>query len=568
MLSEFNIDQIALTDKGRKDDVRKKFEHATEIQQRVVKAIKKEDELTMREILTMSSNLFFALNQTYTNFLNTNKLTLMYKMPNILNENWLKNDLSAAETHNDEIYDKYHNISLDFQHTRQNTLYLTDILFDYDEYGQSKVLEAIQHCIDRGLDGSEDPADVCDYDDTDLPFGDELECDDGNVQNVCFFKEDGGINQSFEFEIFRFASKEEMIDTATEELTNLDSYKDFINVAFLGKSLNAEQYPAHSMCLNNLEYYEKAFLPQFITFINSLNRMKNVSNLQELKNLILDLEAEFNSTIGPGLLRYSPEKGWEDVFFEAEIERLNCSWDLLPTIFFSFDLHGFEEDVSTQYASLTDNFDGLREQLSKLLLRYNEDLVEYIQEVQTYLDEKTTKKTLAEAFTDVDLIRTLLEIDEINSELATAIKQFESILENFQIRNTVKEFYSELTRQPFPYLTNETEDDFTFLQEMIRWYKEGDGRQLIESHMQNKREISDLPENTNFTMESIWEVLHDAVLGFEVDDMPVSGLQLLVSDLTDDILYGTSNLLTRLDEFIHEMTEYEEKISINTHFYM
>ena len=174
---------------------------------------------------------------------------------------------------------------------------------------------------------------------------------------------------------------------------------------------------------------------------------------------------------------------------------------------------------------------------------------------------------MAEGFTDMDLTRTLLEIDEINSDLASAIKEFEIILES-PLPNTAQEFYSELVQQSFPYLTKETEDDYPFLQEMMRWYKEGDGRKLIESHMQDNREISDLPENTNFTVENIWEVLQDAVLGFEVDHRFVSGLELLVLDLTDDILVETSNLLTLLDKFIPKMTEYEEKISINTNFYM
>ena len=82
MLSEFNIDQIALTDRGRKEDVRRKFEHATEIQQRVVKSIKKEDELTMGEILNNILKPFLCTESKLTqNFLNTNKLALIYKMP-------------------------------------------------------------------------------------------------------------------------------------------------------------------------------------------------------------------------------------------------------------------------------------------------------------------------------------------------------------------------------------------------------------------------------------------------------------------------------------------------------
>ena len=575
MLSEFNIDQIALTDKVRKADVTEKFEKALETQQRVVKNIKEEDELFYGQILKTASNLHSALNQTYTKFLNTSLLAAMYQIPNVLTErSLLETDLLVAKRHSQTIFERKRAIQIGHFYTKQNVFQLMNGLLAYDDNGQSEVLEAIQHCIDEGLNGSTDPFDVCQYSGSG-GSGSNLDCDKPYVQELCYLNENAGIDTFLKVDVFVSSEKDDVINDATHELTNLDDYTGFINFTFFGQMPDPVKFPEHTLCENNLEHLEKVVLPALLTFVNSLDSLKNASNLQQLKGSILNFETTLNSTLGPALLNYDPVKRWTVPSYYSstrDYETLNCSWfkDIAyeETDAFLLNIYNILPEVSTQHSSLLESFNSISEQLSKMLNRYNAHLVEPVAALRSYLDQNLTKQKMADIFTEVDLTRTLSEIHGISEDLEGNIKQFEDTIESYSTIGGM--FYTKMTAQSFPYLTDRTKSRYLFLQEMMKWYNDLGGAELIKQHLINNEEISGhrLPENTNFTEENIWLAIEDAIIGFRVHDAPISGSDLLVANLKQNVVTETSSLLSQLDILIPQMEHYEEEISISTDFYM
>ena len=124
MLSEFNIDQVALTTEAKKEVVRVKFETAMETQQRVVDTIKDSDERIMKRLVDTASNIALALNETYTACTNTTTLSELYKIPDVLteDESLPQEDVSYAKQHSDEIEEREKKAEIDFQPSKNEEL--------------------------------------------------------------------------------------------------------------------------------------------------------------------------------------------------------------------------------------------------------------------------------------------------------------------------------------------------------------------------------------------------------------------------------------------------------------
>ena len=142
--------------------------------------------------------------------------------------------------------------------------------------------------------------------------------------------------------------------------------------------------------------------------------------------------------------------------------------------------------------------------------------------IQRYLNEKVTKKELAKIFTNQELSRSLTEMNIINNDLMASVKNLDYTFRTFPDVPTL--FYQILTQQTFPYLTEETKDDYLFLEEMMSLYNNLGGKELLKEHLMMNGEIlgRQLPDNGNFTEHNIWLALGDSVRGFQVDGSAVT----------------------------------------------
>ncbi len=85
MLSEFNIDQVALTDPARKKAVKEQMEVAMETQQRVVVDIRDQDEEVMGYLVSRAAELQTSMATMTTLLENTTLLANTYGMVDIFN---------------------------------------------------------------------------------------------------------------------------------------------------------------------------------------------------------------------------------------------------------------------------------------------------------------------------------------------------------------------------------------------------------------------------------------------------------------------------------------------------
>ena len=120
MLSEFNIDQVALTTEAKKDAVKVKFETAMETQQRVVDTIRDADERSMKLLVDTARNLALVLNETYTNCTNTTTLSEIHRIPDVLtdDQSYPQEDVAYAKQHSNEIEEKKKKLDVDFKQAK------------------------------------------------------------------------------------------------------------------------------------------------------------------------------------------------------------------------------------------------------------------------------------------------------------------------------------------------------------------------------------------------------------------------------------------------------------------
>ena len=157
MLSEFNIDQVALTTPAKKNAVRIKFEQAMETQQRVIQGTKRSDEAVMNRLLTKSSNISIALNEIYNHCENTTTLSELYKIPDVLTEEvfYPEQDVEYAKQYTNLLSQKERAIKIDFSGARGNLNKIVENLMWYDN--DWSIIDQIDDCIANGFRGTGDP---------------------------------------------------------------------------------------------------------------------------------------------------------------------------------------------------------------------------------------------------------------------------------------------------------------------------------------------------------------------------------------------------------------------------
>ena len=119
-LSEFNIDQVALTTSAKKEAVREKFEAAIETQQRVVESVRNSDEALMQTFLKLAEDLYEAMNSTLALASDTNLLSARYKFPNILDDDddSPSQDIEATRKRAEDIGDTEDGMKISFWESR------------------------------------------------------------------------------------------------------------------------------------------------------------------------------------------------------------------------------------------------------------------------------------------------------------------------------------------------------------------------------------------------------------------------------------------------------------------
>ena len=85
ILSEFNIDQVVLTDPSRKKAVKQQMEISMETQQRVVLEVKEQDEAVMGALTKTATDFQSAISTATNLFENTTILAATYGIVDTLN---------------------------------------------------------------------------------------------------------------------------------------------------------------------------------------------------------------------------------------------------------------------------------------------------------------------------------------------------------------------------------------------------------------------------------------------------------------------------------------------------
>ena len=237
-----------------------------------------------------------------------------------------------------------------------------------------------------------------------------------------------------------------------------------VNWTFAYQTLDETEYADHYTCQENLAFYQNTVLPAYLSFIQGVENLYNVTNLEDIETELTALQTILDSTLGPHLLENDTDERWtySDRGLNNDhggpdnnnddAESLKCSWygdiykdEIEP---FEKELGPLESRVSTSHNTLRTKFNVLVEQLLKVLEHYTDELAEPISKIQSYLDGDITKKALAEVLSDQELTRTNAELSTMNTDLTTALKVFEASFRNFP--TTLNEFYEDLTAKKFP----------------------------------------------------------------------------------------------------------------------
>ena len=586
MLSEFNIDQVALTTEAKKDAVKVKFETAMETQQRVVDTIRDADERSMKLLVDTARNLALVLNETYTNCTNATTLSEIYRIPDVLtdDQSYPQDDVAYAKQHSNEIKEeKEKKVEIDFKQAKTQLNKFLEPLFHYYE-GESWTLETIQHCRAEGLTGNTEV--YCNNPPPPAPPNAiVIDCQEWDIaEDVCS-------TQEFVKYLYDDVPDEnEAEQEAIHTFTKLQDYIDAVNWTFAYQTLDETEYADHYTCQENLAFYQNTILPAYISFTQGVGNLYNVSTLEDIETGLTDLQTILDDTLGPHLLENDTDKRWtysegmgnmndhgshsheKNDDEKSDAESLKCSWygDIYKDEVEPFEkqLGSLETRVSTNHNTLRTKFTALVEQLLKVLEHYNDELAEPVSKIQSYLDEEITKQELAEVLSDQELTRTNAELSTMNTDLTTAVKVFEAAFRNFP--TTLNEFYEQLTEKKFPYISDQTKANYAFLEEQMSWYNNLGGKELIEQHLTAGGELNgrNLPANTVFTEQNIWKALSTAVEGSDEDGVTRTGLQVLMSTIKEEITNPIKSLLSQLDAIIMDMNDYKDKISMNTDFYM
>ena len=566
MLSEFNIDQVALTTPAKKRAVRAKFEQAMETQQRVVQGTKKSDEAMMNRLLTIKSDIIIALNAIYNSYANTTAVSELYKIPDVLteDESYPEQDVEYTKQYTNLLSQKEKSIEIDFSKVRENLNNIVENLMWYED-GWS-IIDQIDECIDNGYRGTGDPDQRCRP-----PSG----CDTA-TRYACFIRNYPLFVNGYVFRDTHFDAVER---AAQNQLSKLQVYNEAINFTFAHETLDPTKYADHFECQGHLETYQNVVLPDYVDFIHDIYELTNISELNDLndsRDWFVYYEQVLDTKLGPYLLENNNETRWGLPEIEPserkdyDSNRLKCSWysDIYDDEIKPLDNYLKKTDVAKKHNNLRNDFSKMFDQLEKMLEHYNEELNEPISAVKTYMDENMRKKELAELFSDQDVIRAMAKLNNINTDLKKAVKNFETSYRSFS--EVLTAFYRQISEKKFPYITSLTKEHYPFLQQMMTWYRDTGGKDLIEQHLQTHGELggSQLNINTTFTENNIWLALENAIMGFEEGDETQTGLDALVSAITNEITIPVKNLVNQMDNIVLSMTEYKSKITMNTNFYM
>ena len=566
MLSEFNIDQVALTTPAKKNAVRAKFEQAMETQQRVIQGTKRSDEAVMNRLLTKSSNISSALNEIYNHCVNTTTLSELYKIPDVLteDESYPEQDVEYAKQYTNLLSQKERAIKIDFSGARENLNKIVENLMWYDN-GWS-IIDQIDDCIANGFRGTGDPDVRCAR-----PPGCDIE-----TRYACFIRNYPEFLRGY---VFRDMHVDSVERTAQNQLSNLQVYNDAINFTFAYESLDPTEYADHYECQGRLETYQNVVLPDYIDFIYDIMELENRSDLNDLsdsRDWFVYYEQVLDTKLGAYFLENNTETRWGMPEIDPhdrndyDSDRLKCSWygDIYDNGIKPLDNFLKKTDVVKKHNNLRNDFSKIFDQLEKMLEHYNEELHEPIHAVKTYMDEDMRKKELAELFSDQDVIRAMAKLNNINTDLKTAVRNFEVSYRSFS--RVLTTFYGRITQVKFPYITSLTKEHYPFLQQMMTWYSDAGGKDLIEQHLHTNEELggSQLNANTTFTENNIWLAVANAIVGFEESNEMKTGLNALGSRITEEITNPVKNLVNQMDTIVLSMTDYKTKITMNTNFYM
>ena len=578
MLSEFNIDHVALTTKAKKNLVKSKFGQAMERQQRVVKAIKSSDEETMNGLVQLANNVVAQMNTTYNNCWNKTKLSEIYRMPDVLSEDQShpESDIDYARQHCNKLKQFAKDINYNFWPLRSLLDELIARLMLYYEdpdYGAySNAIWQMEECQDTlGLNGNESTSSVC----KPPPGPGKIECG-LELKYLCF------VSQHIifmEIYVFKDPPKPVYEQSAKRVLTNLEDYNTAVNWSFAGQTLDAMEYADHYECQRNLDLYENTVLPNITDFLSYLDDFSETPYLQESIDLYYDYQSIIDTKIGPYLLVSDSEKRWtmpENVGDRKEEEayetdRLKCSWfgNLYESEIKEFRdyLQAIGQVVSTKHKTLRNNFETIVLKMEKLLEHYKDEMTEPIQSVKDYLDGEITKQELAQLFSDREFNRAIIKLNFLNTNLIAAVKSF--ALSYKSLHPLLTPFYEMMMEKTFSFLSDQTKNNYPFLEQMMSWYNVLGGKELLEKYLQMNGELQGvkLPTNTTFTENNIWLAIEQAIEGFE-EGATHTGLQALVSTFTDDITNPVKDLITRLDGMVSQMREYKKKLKMNTDFYL
>ena len=575
-LSEFNIDQVALTDDTEKETVRVKFEAAMETQQRVVDTIRNTDTTQMQTFLTLARDLYTALNNTHALSSDTDALATKYKFPDILKDGDASTttDISEAAKRAEDLDETGDGMKIAFWDTRDVLERVRDNLLGYDN-GDFKAVEAIDYCIGEGLNGSEDLGVYCRP-----PPQPGFVCD-ANVEMYCFMSELTNLPKS-QNGPYADGDENKARETIKAELMRRTKYEQTVTWAFAGQTLDPIKFADHYKCNTELDRYENQVLVDFLSVMDTIKTLESVSNLTTAKEIFTAIDNEVNIKLAPYLLvndtlniwRAPPKPSDESEEKIYDTRETKCYWYLSLLD----DEVGDYTDILTASATtlkeshtdVRNKYKDIVKKLSELKNHYTDDLAESVAAVQSYLDGDITKKNLSKTFTDHNLKRAVTEISTMKTALVLLLADFYEAYNSMGA--TMETNYEKMFSKTFPFVIDSNKEDYEFLQKMLTWYNDNGGKALIQEYLQLGGKIEKMPFkielNTNVTENNIWLAIQDSFKGFRQLGMTEEkGLNAFKSDVEKQIASQITQLTNLYDTMFDTMLTYSAAIKMDTTFY-